>query len=285
MAQDPKESFASLFEVEGGASRRGERLRPGERLDVKVVAVGQSAVFADLGTRGGKLEGFFEKSDLSDKSGKVMVEVGSSIAAVVAQVDDVAGQVRLTPVFVRGSRGAEGSDAAGDVRIPVARSGPLLVEGAHVRGTVTGVERYGVFVQIEGTQGRAGRGLVPAAETGAPRGADLRKLFPQGASIEAKILAIAEDGKIRLSVKALAEDSERANYEAYAAGGAEAEGGSEATGAEGGPAGAAGASGGGKPAKKPAPKAPPVRGFGTLGDLLGGGAAARPAAKGAPRKR
>lgn len=280
MAQEPKESFAALFEVEGGKSRRGERLRPGERLDVKVVAVGQSAVFADLGARGGKLEGFFEKSDLSDKHGKVMVEVGSSIAAVVAQVDDVAGQVRLSPVFVRKNADAIDEGPTGDVRIPVARSGPLLVEGAHVRGTVTGVERYGVFVQIDGTQGRAGRGLVPAAETGSPRGADLNKLFPKGATIEAKILAIAEDGKIRLSIKAMAEDAERADFEAYAGGEAAAAGGEAAA------AGAPGA-GPGKPGgKKPAPPKPQVRGFGTLGDLLGGAsAAAKAPAKAPPKKR
>lgn len=277
MAQEPKESFAALFEVEGGKSRRGERLRPGERLDVKVVAVGQSAVFADLGARGGKLEGFFEKSDLSDKHGKVMVEVGSSIAAVVAHVDDVAGQVRLSPVFVRKSADAIDEGPSGDVRIPVARSGPLLVEGAHVRGTVTGVERYGVFVQIEGTQGRAGRGLVPAAETGSPRGADLNKLFPKGASIEAKILAIAEDGKIRLSVKALAADAERADFEAYS-GNQAAEGGDAAATAGGAPGGDPAKPGG----KKAAPPKPQVRGFGTLGDLLGGAGAS---AKAPPKKR
>jgi small subunit ribosomal protein S1 len=278
MAEDPKESFAALFEVEGGKSRRGERLRPGERLDVKVVAVGQSAVFADLGARGGKLEGFFEKSDLSDKSGKVMVEIGSSIAAVVAHVDDVAGQVRLTPVFVRRSNDAVDEGAGGEVRIPVSRSGPLLVEGAHVRGTVTGVERYGVFVQIEGTQGRSGRGLVPAAETGAPRGADLRKHFPPGAVLEAKIVAIADDGKIRLSVKALVEDAERANFEAYAGGDA-AE--AQAAPSESGGAGAAARSAG----KKPAPKAPAVRGFGTLGDLLGGAGAPKAAPAKAPSRK
>ncbi len=283
MPQDPKDSFAALFEGAGTqSSRRGAGLRSGERLDVKVVAIGKSAVFADLGARGGKLEGFFERSELSDKNGNVLVEVGSSVAAVIAQVDDAAGQVRLSPVFVRGARTNEPVDdgAGGDVRIPVTRSGPLLVEGAHVRGTVTGVERYGVFVQIAGTQGRAGRGLVPAAETGSPRGADLRKLFPEGAPIEAKILAIGEDGKIRLSIKALADDTERADFEAYSRGDAPA----------GAPEGGAAPGAAGAPPKKEAKAPPPIRGFGTFADLLGGAQAApvggtKPAAKEKPKKR
>lgn len=278
MPQNPKDSFAALFEEAGTQSRRGAGLRSGERLDVKVVAIGKSAVFADLGARGGKLEGFFERSELSDKNGNVLVEVGSSIAAVIAHVDDAAGQVRLSPVFVRGARAADVVDDAtltGDVRIPATRSGPMLIEGGHVRGTVTGVERYGVFVQIEGTQGRAGRGLVPAAETGSARGADLRKLFPQGAPVEAKILAIGEDGKIRLSIKALAADAERADFEAYARGDG------PAAPAEGGAAQAA--QPGGAAAKKEPPKEKPIRGFGTFADLLGGAPATPAPGKVAPK--
>lgn len=277
MPQNPKDTFAALFEEAGTQSRRGAGLRSGERLDVKVVAIGKSAVFADLGARGGKLEGFFERSELSDKNGNVLVEVGSSVSAVISHVDDAAGQVRLSPVFVRGARAADAVDdatLAGDLRIPVTRSGPMLIEGAHVRGTVTGIERYGLFVQIEGTQGRSGRGLVPAAETGAPRGADLRKQFPQGSPVEAKILAIGEDGKIRLSIKALAADAERADFEAYARGDGPA---APADGVALPPPP------GGAPARKEAPKEKPIRGFGTFADLLGGAPATPPAGKAAPK--
>jgi small subunit ribosomal protein S1 len=181
-------------------------------------------------------------------------------------------------VFVRSPQ-REGEafvdDGGSEVRIPVARSGPMLVEGARVRGTVTGVERYGVFVQIEGAQGRGGRGLVPTAETGTPRGADLRKLFPVGSPIETKIVAIGEDGKIRLSVRALADDDERKNFEAYARG--------DAAPTEGGDAAASKA-----PQEKKAKQPPAPRNFGTLGDLLKGATPAQPPPPkpaGAPRKR
>lgn len=262
-ASDTKESFASLFESSAQAQRTRARVHRGDRLEVKVVAISASSVFVDLG---GKEEGYFDRGDLADKDGTLRVQIGSSISAVVSETDGE--RVKLSPVFVRAE--SESVIAAGgeEVRIPVGRGGPLLVEGAHVRGTVSGVERYGVFVQIEGTQGRHGRGLVPTAETGTPRGADLKKVFEVGAPIEAKILAIAEDGKIRLSIKALGEDAERGDFEAYA----RARDGAEPSKAEGEGASA-------KPAAKKAPQKPEPRNFGTLGDLLKGGAAVTPKRK------
>jgi small subunit ribosomal protein S1 len=253
-SSDKDESFAALFESSDGAKRKKSRVKRGDRLDVKVVAITTNSVFVDLGS---KEEGYFERIELLDARGNLTVEVGSVIGAVVAETDGE--RVKLSPVFVR-QKSESVIDAGGEtVSIPAGRGGPLIVEGAVVRGVVTGVERYGVFLQIEGTQGRNGRGLVPVAETGAPRGADLRKLFPEGGAHQAKILAIQEDGKIRLSMKAAREDEERRQFEEYARSGTiepAAEGGSPAA-----------ASAGGAPAKKP-PAKPGPRNLGTLGDLL-----------------
>ncbi len=249
MAPRDDESFASLFEKSASARTGDRRYQPGERVEVVVVAVGREAVFADLG---GKQEGMFERIDLSDDDGKLRVEVGSRITAVVQQVDFGTGQVKLAPVAVR----REEADAP--TAVSNAAAGSLLVEGARIKGKVTGVERYGVFVQIAGTQGRAGRGLVPTSETGTSRGADLKKHFSAGQEVEAKILNVeAESGKIRLSFSALAGDDERREYEAFKSSGTPA----AAEVEEGAPA-----KGG---AKKPAAKrAPEPRGFGTLADLL-----------------
>jgi small subunit ribosomal protein S1 len=248
MAPRDDESFASLFEKSASARTGDRRYQPGDRVEVTVVAVAREAVFADLG---GKQEGMFERIDLSDEDGKLRVEVGSRITAVVQQVDFGTGQVKLAPVAVR----REEADAP--TAVSSAAAGSLLVEGARVKGKVTGVERYGVFVQIAGTQGRAGRGLVPTPETGTPRGADLKKHFSAGQEVEAKILNVdAESGKIRLSFAALAGDDERREYEAFKSHAAPAEDTEEAPPAKGG-------------AKKPAAKrAPEPRGFGTLADLL-----------------
>jgi small subunit ribosomal protein S1 len=254
------ESFASLYEQTPGAHARQRRYHPGESVEVTVVAVAREAVFADLG---GKQEGMFERPALSDADGKLRVEVGSRVAAVVDSVDASTGQVRLRPVVIR----AEG----GDVGVAKASSsdgaaGAVLVEGARVKGKVTGVERYGVFVQIAGTQGRSGRGLVPAQETGTPRSADLKKHFSVGQEVETKILNIDETGKIRLSIAALGADDERGLFEAFKSGQGK---GDAAAPAEGGKGAAR--------KEKPAP-----RNFGTLADLLPKGIAApepKPAAK------
>lgn len=249
-ALNEKESFASLFEGSDAAKRGRRRFMRGERLDVPVVAIG-TAVFVDLG---GKVEGYIERVELAEPNGQLRVKVGDTLSVMVAESNDE--RVRLSPVFVR-ARQDVSVDAHGNPVLSAAKQGPLLLEGAVVRGVVTGVERYGVFVQIDGTRGRSGRGLVPAAETGSPRGADLKKTFPDGSPIEAKIIAIAEDGKIRLSIKAAKDDAERREFEAFN----EQQGGGDAP--EAGAAPRPAAAGGQKPKGPPSPK-----NFGTLGDLL-----------------
>jgi small subunit ribosomal protein S1 len=252
--KDEGESFAALFERSGAMQPNVRRFRQGDRLDVRVVAVSREAIFADLGS---KQEGYFDRAELVDPTGKLTVDVGAMISAIVHSIDDGTGQVRLSPVFVRRASSAPGEADSG-AAIPVAKSGPLLIEGARVRGKVTGVERYGVFVQISGTSGRGGRGLVPTAETATPRGADLKKHFTVGQELDAKILAIDPEGKIRLSIAAAKADEERGEFEAYLSTG-------EPPPADA-PAAGEGEPGGKKPGAKP--KKPEPRGFGTLGDLL-----------------
>jgi small subunit ribosomal protein S1 len=255
VASDKKdESFAALFESSDAAKRKKSRLKRGDRLDVRVVAITSTGVFVDLGS---KEEGYFETHDLADAKGNLTVEVGSTIGAVVSDTDGE--RVKLAPVFVRQKSESVIDDGGTGVSIPAGRGGPLIVEGAVVRGTVTGVERYGVFLQIEGTHGRNGRGLVPSAETGAARGADLRKLFAEGSVHQAKILAIQEDGKIRLSIKAAREDEERRDFEEYA----RAETSEIAPPPPTATSNAPPADAEKRKAAKPAPK-----NFGTLGDLL-----------------
>jgi small subunit ribosomal protein S1 len=214
--RDDDESFAALFERSPGATAHQRRFHAGDRVEVQVVAIGRDAVFADLGA---KQEGFFDLVSLAGPDGKLGIVVGARISALVASVDETSGQVRLEPVFVR--QAAEEApfvepSLGPDVHIPKTRSTPLLLEGARVKGKITGIERYGVFIQITGTQGRAGRGLVPTAETGTPRGSDLKRHFTLGQEVEAKIVNIAEDGRIRLSFGALEADDERGDFQTYA---------------------------------------------------------------------
>jgi small subunit ribosomal protein S1 len=244
----PRDSFAALFESQGLQKQRS--WHTGENVEVTIVLVAREAVFADLG---GKQEGMFELPDLVDDEGNVQVKVGNRVMAVVSGVDKETGQVRLKPLAVRAEGDAEPVALASSTK-----AGPAIVEGARVKGTVTGIERYGVFMQFAGTKDRAGRGLIPSMETGTPRNSDLKKHFVLGQELEAKIQSIGADGKIRLSITALKTDDERADLAAYQ-----------------------------KSEEKKSDTAveKPVRGFGTLGDLLKGVKPAAPPKAEAPAKR
>jgi len=99
-----------------------------------------------------------------------------------------------------------------------------------VPGTVTGVEIYGVFVQTE-----LGQGLVANRELDLPTGGDPRRAFPTGTEVQVAHLGADPNGRLRFSIKKVAEIQARAEYEAF-----------QAT-----PSGAKG-----------------VKGMGSLGDLL-----------------
>jgi len=200
-----KDTFAALFEEARSDQKGARRVRVGDQLEVTVVAIGRDAVFAELGA---KQEGVFERLALTGSDGEILVQIGGRVAAVVKAIDGETGQVRLSPVGVR--------TATGGVVAPPNADGPALVVGAKVKGQITGIERFGLFVQISGTKGGSGRGLVPMAETGLPRGSDPKKHFAVGQDVEAKITS-TEDGRLRLSISALKDDAERADFEKFRA--------------------------------------------------------------------
>jgi small subunit ribosomal protein S1 len=124
----------------------------------------------------------------------------AEITVVVKKIDREAKKISLVPA----PEGAAVGSAVG---------APAVAVGAVVRGAVERIETYGIFVQLEGTKGRAARGLVPNAELGVPRGTDTRKAFPLGAVVTAKVLETGE-GRLRLSIQGAKDDAERADYEA-----------------------------------------------------------------------
>jgi small subunit ribosomal protein S1 len=146
------------------------------------------------------IEGLLHVSELS-KSTKA--DDGEDIVVVVKKLDRDAKKISL----------ALAPDEAQPGTIVAVASGPDVKVGAVVTGVVERIETYGIFVQLEGTKGRAGRGLVPNAELGVPRGTDLRKTFPEGTKVTAKVLETGE-GRLRLSIKGAKDAEERADFEA-----------------------------------------------------------------------
>ncbi len=127
---------------------------------------------------------------------------GEEVRVVVKKLDRQTKKIGLVPAPDGAEVGSTVTLASADLKV-----------NAVVQGTVERIETYGIFVQVDGTKGRAGRGLVPNAELGVPRGTDLRKAFPEGTRVTAKVLETGE-GRLRLSIKGAKDAEERADFEA-----------------------------------------------------------------------
>ncbi len=69
--------------------------------------------------------------------------------------------------------------------------------GAIVKGKVTGITNFGAFVEIEGGK----RGMVHISEISRSYVEDISKVLTVGQAVECKIISIADDGKLALSIK------------------------------------------------------------------------------------
>jgi small subunit ribosomal protein S1 len=103
----------------------------------------------------------------------------------------------------------EGSARAGGT----APSQPEIVPGARLTGKTQRHEKFGVFVFL--APGRTG--LIPLAETGVAKEADIARAFPIGGDVEVVVLEVDPSGhRIRLSAKAVLDAQEAAEVREYA---------------------------------------------------------------------
>jgi small subunit ribosomal protein S1 len=100
----------------------------------------------------------------------------------------------------------------GSTRAVSATATTLVVPGARITGKVERHTTFGVFVFL--APGRTG--LIPLAETGVLREADLASTFPVGSDVEVVVLEVDSTGRrIRLSRKAVLEAQEADELRAY----------------------------------------------------------------------
>jgi small subunit ribosomal protein S1 len=183
-----------------------------QRVPVGKVASGSVTRLMDFGAFvqiAPGIEGLLHVSELPGKVAhpSAALQVGQPLNVVVKSLDRDARKIGL-------SLAPDGLAVGAEAR------GPALAVGSVVSGAVDRIEPFGLFLQVDGTRGRAGRGLIPVAELGVQRGADHRKQFPVGTRLTAKVLETGE-GKLRLSVKAVQADQERAEFDGYRATAAE----------------------------------------------------------------
>jgi small subunit ribosomal protein S1 len=152
------------------------------------------------------IDGLIHTADLSVKRiehPEEVVKVGDEIEVVVANVDPKAHRIALHP--------APTGEAANEE--------PQKIQ-VHkvVKVVVVAVENSGLQVRVRGATGRNARGFISASSTGTPRGTELRKLFPVGKELEAKIIEHdPRRGELKLSIRALNEENERNAYQQYRA--------------------------------------------------------------------
>jgi len=190
--------------IEDPWAQVAQKYAQGTRHTGKIVRLQPFGAFVELESG---IDGLIHTADLSItkriEHPEEVVKVGDSIEVVVASNDPRQHRIALHP--------APSGEAANETpqRIAVGRS---------VKVVVTAIEANGLVVRILGATGRQARGFVSAAATGTPRGTELRKLFPVGKELDVKIVEMdPRRGELKLSIKALNEETERNAYQQYRA--------------------------------------------------------------------
>ncbi|HEY6104786.1 MAG TPA: S1 RNA-binding domain-containing protein [Anaeromyxobacteraceae bacterium] len=172
------------------AKKTRERLAPDAVFEGTVVGVHDYGAFVDIGG----VEGLVHVSELSwDRVSKPsdLLKPGDAVQVRVLRIEADPKKGERIALSVKALSPRPEAEAPAQPR-PQPPAPPKV--GDVVEGAVDKVESFGVFVRFAG-----GRGLVPAAETGTPRGSDLRRTFKPGDALRALVTAIDERGRIRLS--------------------------------------------------------------------------------------
>ena len=191
LLDDPWSTVAGKYEV--GQVRTGRVTRVADfgafvELEPGVEGLAHASTFAPTGRSGG-----WARS----------VPAGTTAAFEILTIDIAQKRIGIAMVEEGSSRAAEATP-----------SQDAIVPGAIVTGKVERHEKFGVFVFL--SPGRTG--LMPNAETGLDRDADLVRAFPIGSEIEVAVLEVdPATRRIRLSKKAVAQQREQAELREYAA--------------------------------------------------------------------
>jgi small subunit ribosomal protein S1 len=184
LTDDPWATVPARYEVGQVVNGRVTRLAQfGAFVEIEpgVEGLAHASTFPPTGQRGGWA---------------AAVPPGTSAPFEILSIDGETKRIGLAPVPEGSSRAAAASSPGGGI-----------VAGARLTGKVQRIESFGVFVFLA-----AGRvGLIPLAETGVAREADLKATFPVGSDVEVIVVEIEPQGhRIRLSRQAVlhAQDAE-----------------------------------------------------------------------------
>ena len=164
------------------------------------------------------IEGLVHVSEITDRRirhPEDVLQAGEHVQVRVKEVDLDRRRVSLT---MREAAGDE-NIAAPEAAAPAARTPqkPRLGRGTRADGVVDRIEKFGVFLNLfaEGGSEVLGSGLMPASETGTPRGADLNKAFPIGTKVPVLVIDLDDRGRVKVSKTAREQAEERAVVDQY----------------------------------------------------------------------
>jgi len=178
-----EENFADMFEK---SFKKQERLAPGQMVEAMIVKISGEWIFLDLG---GKGEGYLDKKEMTDETGKLLVKEGETIRAYFASSEN--NEMHFTTKIASGPGKQNQIEDAWKNGIPV-------------DGTVAKEMKGGFEVKIGGSV----RAFCPFSQMGTRR--DEKPGDYVGKSLSFKIIEYAENGRnIVLSRKPLLEEARR----------------------------------------------------------------------------
>jgi ribosomal protein S1 len=183
------DSFASLMkQATSQGDATGRRLHQGDVVRVKVIQISGDSVFVDAGTPG---DGRILRSDVLDENDEPFVKPGSVIEATV--VDPRPDGPRFTVsrrAFLEQQRRSAQAEAASRV-----------VPGAELEGTVSGFNRHGAVIDLDGLEA-----FVHLSELAWRRVERAEDAVQLGERVRARVLSVEESDRgprVRLSLRAL----------------------------------------------------------------------------------
>ena len=164
------------------------------------------------------VQGLVHISEIADRRinhPKDVLNVDEKVQVRVIDTDPGARRISLSMREAPQTMDSSGTDAR--AQAPQRPQAPRLSRGQMVEGTVDRIEKYGVFVKLDpltptaegAAPEKAVGALLPASETGTPRGADLGKAFPIGTRLSLLIIEVDERGRLKVSKLAREQAEER----------------------------------------------------------------------------
>jgi small subunit ribosomal protein S1 len=174
------------------------KIKSGETLEGKVVRLESFGAFVELFPG---IDGLIHISELSENRvahPKEILNIGDPVTVRIVTVDEQEKRIALS------LRETVNKKKASDTSLNETK----IERGQKSGGTVSRIERYGVFLELE----CGVTALLPLSETGLPKNADLNKAFNIGSRLDVLIIDVDAQNRVRVSILARKKMEERDSY-------------------------------------------------------------------------